>query len=68
MRKTLQNAAKMIWYAARIIGLSLDPEGAMIEKYLFKRIIPAIVGYLLKVHASEDNLVEKSVITVRAPL
>ena len=59
MKKTLQNAAKMIWYAARMIGLSKNLEEAMIEKYLFKRIIPTIVGYLLKVHVSEDNLVEK---------
>ena len=49
----------MIWYAARMIGLSKNLEEAMIEKYLFKRIIPTIVGYLLKVHVSEDNLVEK---------
>ena len=48
----------MTWCVARIIGLSLDPEEAMILKFLFSAIIPTIVEYLLKVHVSEDNLVE----------
>ena len=59
MKKTSLNVVKMIWCVARIIGLSLDPEEAMTLMYLFKGIIQTIVGYLQKVHVSEDNLVEK---------
>ena len=59
MKKTLLNVVKMIWCVARIIGLSLDPEEAMTLMYLFKGIIQTIVGYLQKVHVSEDNIVEK---------
>ena len=59
MKKTSLNVVKMIWCVARIIGLSLDPEEAMTLKYIFKEIILTIVEYLLKVHVSEDNLVEK---------
>ena len=59
MKKISQNAAKMTWCVAKMNGLSLDPEEAMVLKYLLKGIIPTIAGYLLKVHVMEDNLVEK---------
>ena len=59
MKKTSLNVVKMTWCVVRIIGLSLDPEEAMTLKYIFKEIILTIVEYLLKVHVSEDNLVEK---------
>jgi hypothetical protein len=36
----------------------MEPEEAMIMKYIFRLIIQTIVGYLPKVHVSEDNLVE----------
>ena len=64
MKTTSLNAVKMTLCVARIDGLSKDPEEAMILKYLSREIILTIVGYLLKVHVSEDNHVEKKVISL----